>query len=302
MHNHSHHGHSHSHHHHSVRNIQIAFFLNLVFAVIEVIGGLFSNSTAILSDAVHDLGDSFTLGVAWYLQKLSEKKRDVSYTYGYARFSVFGAFITSLVLITGSVFILSEAIPRLLDPEPIHSGAMLGLAVLGIAVNGMAAFRLRKGESLNEKVVSWHLMEDILGWVAVLMVSIVLFFKDIYILDPILSIVITCYVLYNVFRHLRSASRVFLQKVPEQVNYRFIEEQITGLDLVRSVHHFHIWTLDGKRHVMTVHVVVDNRADGVRKRELKAHIGKIASGYGIEHVTIDFETEEEGCLIGNKLD
>ena len=169
------HSHSHAHHHDhhgDVKNIKVAFFLNFGFAIIEIIGGFLTNSVAILSDAVHDLGDSLSLGLAWYFQKYSRKKSDSTYTYGYRRFSLVGALANSLVLIVGSILILTEAIPRIFNPQQAHPQGMMMLAVLGIAVNGVAMLRLRRGKSLNEKVVSLHLMEDVLGWIAVLVGAI----------------------------------------------------------------------------------------------------------------------------------
>ena len=173
-------GHHHHHHDHShdTGNIKVAFFLNLSFTIIEIIGGLMTNSMAILADALHDLGDSLSLGISWFLEKVSEKKPDETFTFGYARFSLLAAFINSMVLIVGSTIILYHVIPRLLNPEPVEASGMLLLSILGIVMNGLAVLRLKKGSSMNEKVVTWHLMEDILGWVVVLVASIVLMFVD----------------------------------------------------------------------------------------------------------------------------
>lgn len=165
-HKHSHH-HSHSHHH-GTKNISLAFFLNLGFCIIELIGGLLTNSVAILSDALHDFGDSVALGLAWVFQKKSEQKPDDKYTYGYRRFSLLSAIINSIILVAGSAFVLFESIKRIIEPAETNAKGMLLLAILGVAVNGVAILRLRKGGSVNERVVSLHLMEDVLGWVAVL--------------------------------------------------------------------------------------------------------------------------------------
>ena len=197
------HGHDHGHihtHHGDVKNIKIAFFLNLGFSIVEIIGGFLTNSVAILSDAVHDLGDSFSLGLAWYFQKFSRKQRDKNFTYGYKRFSLVGALINSIVLIAGSVLILSEAIPRIFNPQQADAGGMFLLAILGIIVNGIAVVRLRKGSSLNEKVVSLHMLEDVLGWSAVLIGAIIMKFTNLYIIDPILSVLISFFILFNVFK------------------------------------------------------------------------------------------------------
>ena len=212
-HNHSH-GHLHNHDH-GTENIVTAFFLNLGFTVIELIGGLLTNSMAILSDAVHDLGDSVALGLAWYFQKFSHKKRDNTYTYGYKRFSLVGALINSVILITGSVLILTETFPRLIHPQQSDPKGMFILAVIGVAVNGAAMLRLRKGSSLNEKVVSLHMLEDVLGWLAILVGSVVMYFVNVPVLDPIMSLLISLYVLFNVFRNLRSIARIILQGTPD---------------------------------------------------------------------------------------
>ena len=178
--------HNHSHQHGgSTKNLKIAFFINIGFTCLEIVGGFFTNSIAIISDALHDLGDSLSLGLAWYLEnKASQKGSTNRFSFGYARFRLLGALVNALVLIVGSIYIIIEAIGRLQNPEPVKSDWMIVLAVIGVAANGYAAWRTKGSTSLNEKVVSWHLLEDVLGWVAVLIVSIILQFKDWYFLDP----------------------------------------------------------------------------------------------------------------------
>jgi cobalt-zinc-cadmium efflux system protein len=189
--------HDHSHEHSGTR-IRWAFFLNLAFTVIEFIGGWLTNSTAIMADAVHDLGDSLSIGLAWYLDTISKKKADKEFSYGYRRFSLLGAMINGSILIVGSLWVLSVAIPRLFAPEMPEATGMVYLAVLGVVVNGYAAFKLSRGKSLNERVLNWHLLEDVLGWLAVLIVAVVLLFVEWPILDPLLSIGFTLFILYNV--------------------------------------------------------------------------------------------------------
>ena len=186
-HEHHHHGH---HHHGDVKNLGIAFILNVCFTIIEIVGGILTNSVAILSDALHDLGDSLSLGLAWYFQRLSEKGRDRNFSYGYKRFSVLGALITSVVLVIGSVIIIYSAVSRLQHPQISNGLGMLGLAVLGILVNGAAVVRLKGSSSVNSRAVMLHLMEDVLGWVAVLIGSLFIYFFDWQIIDPILSLMI----------------------------------------------------------------------------------------------------------------
>lgn len=212
--------HNHPHHHHdgdeetASKRIGWAFFLNVMFTIIEFIGGWLTNSTAIMADAVHDLGDSLSIGTAWLLNKLSRKDANQTFSYGYKRFSLLGALINGLVLTVGSVWILFEAIPRLSAPEMPQVEGMLLLAIFGVLVNGFAAFKLSKGKSLNERVLNWHLLEDVLGWVAVLIVSIVLLFVNWPILDPLLSIGFTIFILFNVVRNLKETLLCFYKPLP----------------------------------------------------------------------------------------
>ncbi|HEY1074886.1 MAG TPA: cation diffusion facilitator family transporter [Patescibacteria group bacterium] len=288
--------HDHSHNHHdSTGNIKTAFFLNLVFTLIEIVGGLFTNSLAILSDALHDLGDTFSLGLSWYLDRVSKKKHDNVYSYGYKRFSLLAAVINSIVLVVGSIYILTEALPRLMNPEHSNAQGMFVLALVGIGINGLAVLRLRSGKSMNERVVTWHLLEDVLGWVAVLIVSIVMYFWDLHILDPLLSLGITLYVLWNVVKNLRKTVKIFLQSVPDSVDTESLEQSITALSKVQAVHDTHIWSLDGEYNVLTTHVAVNKDTSQEEVYDLKCEIKKIAHEGNIEHVTIEVEYEGEDC-------
>jgi len=292
-HNHHHHG-----HHHTTENIKTAFFLNLVFTIIEIIGGFYTNSLAIMSDAVHDLGDSLSLGMSWYFQKLSNKKATKKYSYGYGRFSLLGAIINSVVLIVGSFFIISEAIPRIINPEEADATGMMWLAILGIIVNGAAVLKLKKGSSINERVVSLHLLEDVLGWIAVLIASIVMMYWDVPILDPILSLVIAGYVLFNVYRNIKDAFKIILQGVPNEISSDKIKEHIIlHIDEVEDIHDCHIWTLDGEFHIATIHVIVKNKEFSWQKsNEVKENIKKLLhDNFHLEHVTLELESILEEC-------
>ncbi|MDD2191498.1 MAG: cation diffusion facilitator family transporter [Bacteroidales bacterium] len=289
-HNHSH-GHSHNHSgEESSKNIIIAFFLNLVFAIIELIGGLLTNSVAILSDSVHDFGDSISLLIAWLFQKKSQQTRDAKYSYGYKRFSLLGSVFLSGVLFVGSMFIFVEAVKRLFDPQPVHAQGMFWLAILGIVVNGVAALRVKKGKSLNERVVYIHIMEDVLGWFGVLVVSIVMLFVDIPILDPILSVAITIWVLYNVYNNLRDTFKILLQAVPDDVDIEKLKQDIEGIENLISIHDFHIWTQDGISHVMTLHAVADKDQFIIKEK-----IREIAQTHDVSHVTVEFEPSNIPC-------
>lgn len=277
----------------SLENISFAFILNLVFAVIEVIGGLITNSVAIMSDALHDIGDSISLGMAWFLQKKSRKKSDEFYSYGYRRFSLLGAIFISIVLIVSSVFILRECIIRLSNPQVANAKGMLIFAIVGVVVNGFAAYRLKKGHSLNERAVSLHLLEDVLGWLAVLVVSIVMLFINVPILDPLLSIGITLWVLTNVYKNLRDTFKVLLQEVPQNIDVNGMLNEISRLPHIESLHDFHLWSLDGERNIMTMHVVTKGTLPKDGQLLLKQQIRDLASSFKIEHVTLEFETTNE---------
>ena len=185
-----------------------------------------TNSVAIMSDALHDLGDSFSLGLAWFLEKFSSKKRTDQFSYGYKRFSLLGAFINAIVLLTGSIFILTKAIPRLVSPETTNARGMFLLAIFGIIVNGLAVYKTSKGKTMNEKVVSLHLLEDVLGWVAVFVISIVMMFTQVSLLDPILSIFITFYILRGVLKNLKATVLLFLQATPKNLNTEVINKEL----------------------------------------------------------------------------
>ncbi len=276
-------------------NIGAAFFLNLSFTIIELIGGIFTNSIAIISDAVHDLGDSVSLGLAWYFQRLSRKGSTNQYTYGYKRFSLLGAIINSIVLAVGSVYILSQAVPRIFQPQEVSAKGMFVLAIAGIIINGAAVLRTRKAVSINERVVSLHLLEDVMGWAAVLLGSVIMYFTGFTIIDPILSVVIAGFVLFNVFRNIRQILPILLQGIPADVDREHIIGELTELSQVRDVHDLHIWSLDEEYNVLTAHVALTEAFPGNNLAELKNTIRSVLKAEGIEHATIEFEAPDEAC-------
>ena len=290
------HNHNHSQSDNSAsKRIGWTFFLNVVFTIIEFIGGWLTNSTAIMADAVHDLGDSLSIGTAWGLNKLSDKEANATFSYGYKRFSLLGALINGVVLTAGSIWILFEAIPRLLAPEMPQVEGMLGLSIFGIAVNGFAAYKLREGNSLNERVLNWHLLEDVLGWVAVLIVSIVLMFKPWAILDPILSIGFTLFILFNVIRNLKETLLLFLQATPDAQQMEEVHKVLMSSDDVMDIHHFHIWSLDGEHSVMTVHVELNDDISVSQLKKLKEQLRHGLAGFDFVHTTIEIEFADEDC-------
>jgi cobalt-zinc-cadmium efflux system protein len=263
---------------------------------VEIIGGLLTNSVAILSDAIHDFGDSLSIGLSIYLEKVSHKKRDHKFSFGYRRFSLLAALINSLVLIVGSLIILNEAIPRIFSPEDVNVKGMFLLSILGVTVNGVAVLKIKSGKSLNERVITWHLLEDVLGWVAILIVSIVMYFWTLPILDPILSIVITMIIFWNVIKRLRETLNIFLQAVPSNVNVKSIENKITEIEDVLSVHDTHIWSLDGQYSIMSTHIILSSDLDVDQYAGIKKQVKQLCLEYNIQHVTLELETEDEICV------
>jgi cobalt-zinc-cadmium efflux system protein len=296
-------GHDHSHHHHhhgnghSTKNIVVAFWLNTFFALLEIAGGLYTNSVAILSDALHDLGDSLSLGLSWYFHKKSQQKRDISFSYGYRRFSLLGALINSSILVIGSIFILQEAVSRLGKPQQPDTTGMLVLAVAGIVVNGVAMLRLKKGGSLNERIVSLHFLEDVLGWAAVLAGSIVMMFFDVPILDPLLSMGIALFILFNVYKNLKSLLRIILQGVPENVNEAEIVNKVTAIKGVEGVHDLHAWSLDGQYNILTLHLVLNERTTFHEIENIKNEVRHCLEHLHLNHITIETEASHTRCAL-----
>lgn len=274
----------------SDKNILIAFLLNLFFAVFECFGGIFTGSVAIVSDAVHDLGDAAGIGVSYFLERKSKRQPDATYTYGYARYSVIGSVITTLILLAGSVLVVYNAGSRLVHPTPIHYDGMILFAVVGVCVNFGAAFFTRHGDSLNQKAVNLHMLEDVLGWAVVLVGAVVMRFTDFALIDPLMSIGVAVFIFINAIRNLKEALDLFLEKAPHGIDVAEIKDHLLEIDGVLDVHHVHLWSMDGHNHYATMHLVTNadphHIKDAVRK-ELREH--------GVGHATLELEGEHEHC-------
>ena len=300
-HKHNHHDHfedhhGHIHHHHAIKNLKVAFVLNFAFTLIEAVGGFLTNSIAILSDALHDFGDTLAIGLSWYFQKLSGKSRSQKYSYGYKRLSLVSALISAIILLVGSIFIVYKAIPRLINPEIVHVKGMFAIAILGVLINGLAVLRLKKGHSSNERVVMLHLLEDVMGWFAVLLGSIIMYFFNWPIIDPILSIGIAIFILWNAFKNIKEFIRLFLQGIPENIDIDSINKKIYEIPNVESVHDVHIWSMDGEYNVLSAHLVIIDDLNTKEIIEIKNHARKIFRKFNISHETLEFEYKSETCL------
>lgn len=291
---------SHNHNHTTTsKNFKTVFLLNFGFTLFEIVGGILTNSIAIISDALHDFGDSISIGLAWYLEKYSHKESDNKYTYGYGRFSLLGALINAMVLIIGSTFVLANAIPRIIEPQATNAEGMIIFAIVGVIVNGAAVFKLKNEESMNARVMMLHLLEDVLGWIAILAVAIALLFWQTYILDAILSIVITLYILFNVTINLKKTIALFLQATPDHVQLEMIDEKLKSIDKVISSHHTHVWSLDGANHILTTHLIVDKSTTRDEIVRIKYKCKQLFEDLKMTHFTIEIELEDEVCLMKN---
>lgn len=272
------------------KNILIAFILNLLFSIFEFVGGLVIGSVAIMSDAIHDLGDAMSIGIAYFLERKSHRPADLTHTYGYLRYSVLGSLITTVILICGSGAVIFRAVQRLFDPVAIDYNGMILFAVIGTAVNLAAALITRKGDSLNQKAVNLHMLEDVLGWIVVLIGAVVMKLTDLTFIDPLLSMAVAGFILYHALRNLKQAVDLFLEKTPAGLDLAQLQEQLQAVDGVLDIHHLHVRSLDGIRHSATMHVRCNGDAAAIKQQ-----LRHILQDAGICHATLELEAETEHC-------
>lgn len=293
-------GHAHTHHPghghapEATAALRTAFLLNVGFTVVETVGGWWSGSVAVLGDALHDLGDCLVLGLAWYLQRLSKRGRDAAYSYGYGRYAMLGGWLAAWVLIAGALGLAIASVPRLLNPVMPRTGPMLAVATFGLAMNALAAWQLHRGRSLNERGAYLHLLEDVLGWAAVLLGAVVIRYTGWAVVDPLLSLGIALFILVNAARTLRQGTAILMQRDPVQVDAGTVRDALLQVPGVRGVHDQHAWSLDGSYTVLTVHLVVE-ALDAEALQRVKALARTALHGLGIHHATIELERPGEVC-------
>lgn len=278
-----------THHHHKKagENLAAVFFLNITFNIIVIIGALLTNSMAILSDFIHDLSDTISIALAWYLERIAQKDSSEKYSYGYQRFSILGAVIISVFVIIMAFVILSEAIPRLFHPEGVDAGGMLVIALIGLLFKSLSVYRLHHGETFNEKAILFHQLGDVFEWVAILILSLVIMFWDgAAYLDPFVSIGIALWLIFNLGRNLMRSVQILLQKTPGNFDVEEFKALIESVDGVDGIDDFHVWSLDGIDSVLTVKVSIN---DWEIHDEIKKEIYDIASKYHIVDITIEFD-------------
>lgn len=274
----------------SQSRIFIAFILNLAFSVFEFFGGIITGSVAILSDALHDLGDAAGIGISFFLEKKSKRQPDAQYTYGYGRYSVLGSVITTLILLVGSITVLYHAVHRILHPTQIHYNGMIFFAVLGVIVNSAAACFTHGGHCLNQKAVNLHMLEDVLGWIVVLLGAIVIKFTGFTRIDPILSAGVAVFILVSAIKNLTQSLELFLEKTPRGIDIDTVKAQLSRVDGVLDIHHIHLWSIDGQTCCATMHVVTNGNFS-----DMKKHIREQLRALGICHATLEPESESEQC-------
>ena len=273
----------------SLKNIKIAFILNLFFSIFELVGGILTNSISIVSDAIHDFGDAISIAISIILEKKSLKQPDDKYTYGYLRYSVFGALVTSTILLCGSILVIYNAIYRILNPVEVNYDGMIIFAIVGVLVNFIATYKTSGSKNLNEKAVSLHMLEDVFGWCLVLVGSIIIKLFDISIIDPILSIIISLFMIINVSKNLLSIFNIFLEKAPDGINIIQLKKHLMNVENVIDVHHIHIWTMDGVNNYATIHVLVGENNTLSQVEQIKKQLKEELSEHSILHSTIEFE-------------
>lgn len=271
------------------RNILIAFFLNISFSIFEFIGGIFTNSVAILSDSIHDLGDALSIGISYFLEKKSKHKPDNNYTYGYIRFSVLGGVITTTILLVGSILVIISSIQRLFNPVTVNYSGMIIFAIVGVILNFIAAYITKEGDSINQKSVNLHMLEDVLGWIVVLIGAIIMKFTDIRIIDPIMSIGVAIFILVNSLKNLKSVLELFLEKTPNGIDIEELTRHLKEIKGVLDVHHIHIWSIDSYNNYATMHIVTKSKNIKNIKHEIREELKE----HNICHAIL--ETEDEMC-------
>ena len=270
--------------------VWLAFFLNLTYAIVEFIAGGVFGSSAVLADSVHDLGDAIAIGISAFLESISNREEDSHYTLGYKRFSLLGAMVTAVILMTGSVLVILENIAKIFHPQSVNDEGILWLGIIAITINVLASLVIRKGQTKNESILSLHFLEDTLGWVTVILMAIVLRFTDWYILDPLLSLVISFFILSKALPRFWSTLKIFLDAVPEGVDIQKIKTDLAELDHVASINQLNLWTMDGLEKNAIVHVCLKEME---HMETCKESIRIFLKDCGFQNITIEVDADLE---------
>ena len=269
--------------------VWVAFFLNLTYAIVEFIAGGIFGSSAVLADSVHDLGDAIAIGISAFLETISNREEDNQYTLGYKRFSLLGALVTAIILMTGSVLVILENVTKILNPQPVNDEGILWLGIIAITINVLASLVVGKGKTKNESILSLHFLEDTLGWLAVILMAIVLQFTDWYILDPLLSLVISFFILSKALPRFWSTLKIFLDAVPEGIDIKQVKSGLEQLDNVASLNQLNLWTMDGLEKNAIIHLCLE---DWEQMTETKNQVRQLLEERGVQNITIEVDSSQ----------
>ncbi len=290
------HGHHHHHHHktHDLkgRNLLISIILNVVITLSQIIGGIISGSLALLSDALHNLSDVFSLIISYLANVLSRKEASAGKTFGYKRAEIIAAFVNSATLIIVAVFLIKEAVERFFNPEEIGTGIVITLSILGILANGFSVLLLRpdSDRNMNLRSAYLHLLTDMMASVAVLVGGILMYYFNWFWIDPLLTILIALYLIFMGYDLLKDSTRVLMLFTPNTIEVKNIVQAICTLESVKNVHHVHIWQLNEDEVHMEAHI---DFVEDIRLSEFDQILDEIEElvyhQFGINHVNIQPE-------------
>lgn len=275
-------------------NIKIAFLLNLAFSIVEAIGGILTNSISIISDSLHNLGDSITIGINYIFEKKSKKLPNKEYSYGYLRYTMLGSLIASFILLVGSVVIIYNVVPRLIKPLSVNYDAMIIFGIFGLLINLYATIKIMRSKDKDKKI-NTHMIEDTVIWLFILTGSICIKVFDLVIIDPILSLLIAVYILYQVYKYMKNIYNIFMEKVPKNVKIDEIKKNIESNENIDNVHHIHIWSIDGVNNYMTAHIHLNKVLSEEEIVKTKNDVKNKLKEDKINHITLEVEYFNEKC-------
>lgn len=290
--------HHHHHHTHTLTSLNRAFLwgisLNAGFVIVEFAVGLFYGSMGLLSDAGHNLSDVASLLLAMLAFRLAQLHATPRYTYGYKKSTVLISLLNSVILLIAVGVIIAESIGRMLHPEPVVGGAIAWTAGIGVVVNGFTAwlFLKDKDRDLNVKGAYLHMAADALVSIGVLLSGVVISWTGWTLIDPIVGLAVACVIVASVWSLTRDSLRLSLDGVPEGIDVRQIERQMSSVEGVQAVHHIHVWAISTTENALTAHVVVTDLA---AQERIKHALKELLRGLGVSHATLEFETRAEGC-------
>ncbi len=303
---HSHHHHGHHHHHHhdtanmSTRKLLWVTLLNLSITLVQVVGGIIANSLALLSDALHNLGDSSAIFIAFLAGKRSKKSPDQVHTFGYKRIEILAALFNGVVLIAICIYLFFEAYERFINPQPIKGLIMLIVATFGLLANLISVIVLSKDKehNLNVRAAYLHLMGDTLSSVAVILGGIAIWQWEIYWLDPLITVLVGIYIIYHTWDVVKQTVDILMQSKPSNISLVEIKQSVENIKDIDNIHHVHVWKLDDTQTHIEAHVNLKNNVDMKTMMQIKSKVEDILkTKFHIQHTTLQFGYE---CCAGNK--